>query len=233
MLSKKWLVNGGIFLGVVTATILSASWLYPVLNVSGESMTPSIKPHDSLLAQRWFDSPQTHDIFAIDQSRLGPSDVKHHGNTYLKRIVGTPGDALTFRLRDGQLLQINNQAIDYRPTTDHKSFSLKSSHKDSEGATFASHPYLFTTGDTQYPIYQASDESFDGDAKQKSFTDLVFNYPWLNKQRKHITAKTLETVTFTVPDDHYFALSDNRVVGVDSRHFGPVPANSLKYKLHP
>ncbi len=41
----------------------------------------------------------------------------------------------------------------------------------------------------------------------------------------------IERSEWTLPDDRYFVLSDNRAHGTDSRHFGPVPRAAILGKV--
>jgi hypothetical protein len=102
---------------------------------------------------------------------------------------------------------------------------MRSKLPESIGATIANHAYHFTMGDASYPIYRADISAFASDFKLKSYADIVFNFPWLSQQKHNGI-----TVSVTVPEDHYFSLSDNRPAGTDSRHFGFVPKRALQQK---
>lgn len=192
-------------------------------------MNPTIKPGDSLLAYRVFESPARHEIFGIRQRAIKHHAVKQQGLTYLKRIVGLPGDELTFRLQDGQLMEINSVLINYQVTDNFESYLLTSKNALTAGAKVIVIPYQLKVENINYSIFSAHADSFVGENRQKKITDLFFNYHWL-KEQLGPSKRVNSLVTIRVPSDHYFLLSDNRVVGIDSRHFGPVHNSALKYR---
>lgn len=200
---------------------------HPVSRVYGESMTPGISPKDKKLGETQFSTPLRHDIFVIDQKQIQHKDVKHAEGPYLKRLVGLPGDKLTFQLTNGELIKINDEKVNFSFAPEHSAFELVSKRKESLSASFVSHAYNFSVRGVTYPIYQTPLSAFEKGGKIELFMRDVFNYPFLSS----LPATADGQVTVTIPDGFYFALSDNRVVGTDSRHFGLVPFSSLEYRI--
>lgn len=223
---KKWLIWPSAIVAAFFAAIYGSAHFYPAAIVYGASMTPGLMPQERIIGERYFDAPQRHQIFVIDQNQVKHDKVTHVNGPYIKRLVGIPGDTLVFRLEDGELISINGEAVKKLPAPEYQAFELKSTLKETKGSKFTGFAQHLSIGTVSYTVYQADLETLTGPGKD-TFKKQAFNYPFLNELT---TDSTYATVT--VPKGMYFALSDNRPVGIDSRHFGLVPASALKYKLN-
>lgn len=201
--------------------------LNPTQIVVGASMTPNIMPDDKIRSSALFDKPIKGNIYVIDDSMISHPDVKHEGGSYIKRVVAGPGDHITLNPVTGSLHAINNNKIAIAPMKSIKSHAVKSKHKDSAGITFSIHGFKETIEGIAYNIYMPEKRAFANDKRMKSFSKLVFNYPWLKSQPVGIDG----LVRLTVPNDKFFVLSDNRVMGTDSRHFGWVDKDAFEYEF--
>lgn len=201
------------------------SSLFPTYKIEGISMLPSIEPGKVYSTVTFWDEISRHDIFTIDASLIEsngsvPSDV-----TYIKRIVGLPGDTLVFNTQSGQLVKINSKKIQQKLDRNIRVLSLTSKLEESKGATVVSHPYTVSFEGAEYKIYEADKETFRGDEKMKLYTDKLFDFSFLKEQSHGDLFATIK-----VPNGYYFSLSDNRTAGIDSRHFGLIPESGLKNK---
>jgi signal peptidase I len=223
--STKALLWGVLGVTLALSALKVTHYLFPTYKVNGISMMPSIAHGEVYGTVTFWGSVKRHDVFMINPDYIEEPGIKHPGGPYMKRIVGLPGDTLTFSKKDGSLLHINGLEINLSRAPEYTGYKMRSKLPKSKGATITNHAYQLTMGDVSYPIYRADNSEFASDFKLKSYTDVVFNFPWLSKQ-KH----SGETVSVTVPKDHYFSLSDNRPAGTDSRHFGFVPKRALQQK---
>jgi signal peptidase I len=221
--SGTMLIAGAIFAGY--------QFLTPSFYIHGQSMLPSISPSKVYPGYRLFssDSVKRGDVVAISPEGLSSKDVQHPNGLYIKRIVGLPGDTLTFTKNEGNLVAINGLKMVFTPIENGKSFSLRSKMEDSLGASVAGIPFKYTDpyGNTHLGYQSVWDMNGSAhDAVTKKFAEVVFNMPFLDGQ-----ANEKGMVFVTVPKGAFFALSDNLTVGTDSRHFGFVPEKSVKAKL--
>jgi signal peptidase I len=223
---KKWFIWPLAIVATFFAAIYSSAHLYPAAIVHGASMTPNLVPQERIMGERYFDEPQRHEIFIIDQNQVTHKGVKHLNGPYVKRLVGIPGDTLVFNVEDGELLSINGEKLKKIPAPENKAFELESTLESSKGAKFIGYANHLSVNGLSYTVYQADLNTLSGKRKEL-FRQQAFNYPFLDE---NLVNNKLSK--FVIPDGMYFALSDNRPVGIDSRHFGLVPASALKYKLN-
>lgn len=223
---KKWLIWPSTIVAIFFAAIYTSAHLHPAAIVHGASMTPNLVPQERIMGERYFDEPKRHEIFIIDQNQVTYKGVKHLNGPYIKRLVGLPGDTLVFNVEDGELLSINGEKVKTTPAPENKAFELKSTLEDSKGAKFIGYASHLSVHGISYTVYQADLNTLSGKGKEL-FRNQAFNYPFL---KENLVSNKFSK--FVVPEGMYFALSDNRPVGIDSRHFGLVPALALKYKLN-
>lgn len=214
--------------GIVAALLLSNAYhtLFPSFKIYGISMLPNIQPGEKYSAEKWT-AIHRHDIMFIDQTKLSSDRVEHQNGVYIKRIVGLPGDTLSFDVKSGMLTSINGKKLDAKKSTNYQPFWMNSKMPESQGEKFLNIGFTVSDGGVQYGVFGPDNSAFAGDERLKKYTDVVFHFPWLEEQVK--PGESIATVT--IPAGNYFALSDNRTAGTDSRHFGLVPESALLYKL--
>lgn len=222
---KKWLIWPSAIVATFFAAIYTSAHFHPAGIVYGASMTPNLVPKERILGERYFDKPQRHQIFVIDQNQVKHENVTHLNGPYIKRLVGLPGDTLTFNIEDGELLSINGEELKTTPAPENQAFELKSTLESSKGSKFLGFASHLSVNNISYTVYQADLSTLSGEGKEL-FRKQAFNYPFLKENLANDKFST-----FVIPEGMYFALSDNRPVGIDSRHFGLVPESALKYKL--
>jgi signal peptidase I len=223
--STKALLWGVLGVTLALSGLKATHYLFPTYKVNGISMMPSIAHGEVYGTVTLWNSVERHDVFMINPDHIESPGVKHPAGPYMKRIIGLPGDTLTFSKEDGSLLRINERDISLSRASEYSGYKMRSKLPESKGATINNHAYLLTMDDVSYPIFRSEISAFASNSKLKKYTDIVFNFPWLSRQEHNG-----KTVSVTVPKDHYFSLSDNRPAGTDSRHFGFVPKRALQQK---
>lgn len=179
------------------------------ISIIGTSMLPSIHEGDSL--------------FRLKSHKFKRGDVVIFTNNkkekkYIKRVVGVPFDILTFD-SFGNLLSINGKNIPYLYISDINiaSFGLVQ-NKHNKDVSFLIKPYLSKIDKTIFPIYFFDKENLKTYSPEvKDYVNSFLDYSFLVENE----------FTISIPEKHYFMLSDNRFVGVDSRHFGFVHKNEI------
>lgn len=106
---KQWknvvLSTIGILIVVASSAVLTASLFFPVLQVIGESMEPTLKNNDVLL------------LMKVPELKTGQLvGVRHGGKVLLKRVIGIPGDYISIT-EDGTVY-VNNKKLDEPYVTD-------------------------------------------------------------------------------------------------------------------
>jgi signal peptidase I len=210
---------------VIAIAVAVTPKIFPTYTIAGVSMMPTIKPQSTMMATAIFFDISRNDIVIINQDKIN-SEIIHPDGPYIKRIVGLPGDTLTFNMNNGVVVAINDHKVNYTRAPQYQSFSLTSKSPDSLGATFTNHAFNMFDGNATFPVYIPEDQPSPS-SELKIYKASVFNYPWLTKQASGLNG----IVTITVPENHYFALSDNGVSGTDSRHFGPVHKSAVLHKI--
>lgn len=176
-------------------------------SILGQSMEPSLEDKSTVFFKRYSKFKRGDIvIFSLDKNNK-------EKKKYIKRVVGLPNDVLVFDIF-GNLLSVNGNNIPYFKISDSNIFENKKlTSKKSKEHFFILYPYLSKIDQITFSVYLADTASFDlKDKEFQNFVELIFDYPFLKNHNYKIT----------IPKDYYFALSDNRHVGEDSRKFGLV-----------
>lgn len=191
-------------------------------NVIGNSMMPFFQDGAVLLMQKRILSPDIGDVYGIEGVKL--SYHPQWGEKLIKRVVAGPGDTLTFNVESGEMITFNGQSVSYPIRRDAKAYLLQSEEDNSFGEVVRILPARNTV--LNIDVLRVEPDQDVSDPKRKLFVDRIRDYPFLLSQ-----AKGKALVTMTVPDEHYFVLSDNMSSNLDSRYFGFVPESALTHRL--
>jgi len=201
-------------------------FVFQNFQIPTSSMENSLLIGDHLTANKCVYSPYVWDwersILPIKPIERGdvvvfkyPKDVRQD---YIKRCIGLPGDR--FEIRNHQVY-INGQPL-REGYTYYKDLRYKGRDKDN-----ANYPLHFETlkpgienAEAIYPVKtDVTMKEFMAHTRRSLLTLAPINSPYY----KEWIQKLSKTDGFTVPDDFYLMMGDNRNLSEDSRFWGLVP----------
>ncbi|MGN1056085.1 MAG: signal peptidase I, partial [Comamonas sp.] len=210
ILKQPWWLDwtAGLF-PVLFVVFVLRSFLFEPFKIPSGSMIPTLMVGDLILVNKF-----TYGVrLPVLNTKITEGNAPQRGDVmvfryppqptldYIKRVVGVPGDKVAYL---NKRLTINGQEV---PT--------------------AQLPDFFDTDAMRY--FEQYEEQL-GEKKHKllntrgmpAFIQGASEYPY----RDHCTY-SVEGVTCTVPEGHYFTMGDNRDNSLDSRYWGFVPEENI------
>jgi signal peptidase I len=214
LLMQPWWLDwtAGLF-PVILAVFLLRSFLFEPFKIPSGSMMPTLLIGDLILVNKFHYGVRLPIVNKkiIDNNDPARGDVmvfrfpSDPSTDYIKRVVGLPGDEVSFR---NQQLSINGQPVPVEPLPppgfydeDSRRYSLEFKEK---------------LGDVEHRILiNPQSTPFFGSQEGNRF-------PYRENCRY-----SAEGVTCKVPPGHYFMMGDNRDNSLDSRYWGFVPDQNI------
>lgn len=212
LLMQPWWLDwtAGLF-PVIIAVFFLRSFLFEPFKIPSGSMIPTLLVGDLILVNKF-----TYGVrLPVINTKIIDGNTPQRGDVmvfryppkpnldYIKRVVGVPGDTVAYQ---NKRLTINGQPV---PTT--------------------ALPEYFDEDAVRY--FKQFEESV-GDKKHRLLNDDTRRAGFLEQEigefpfRKNCSY-TVEGVTCTVPQGHYFMMGDNRDNSMDSRYWGFVPEQNI------
>lgn len=205
-----WIEYSGSFFPVIALVFCLRSFLYEPFKIPSSSMVPTLLVGDLILVNKFtygirlpilnkkiidVNDPQRGDVMVFKY----PKDMTQD---YIKRIVGVPGDKITY---ENKRLTVNGTAVKYSALDDYLDDEQPVYHKQlQENLLGVPHRIL---NDEAAPALNLRD---------------VKDFP-----SKEACAYNEDGFTCVVPAGNYFMMGDNRDNSVDSRYWGFVPNKNI------
>jgi signal peptidase I len=214
VLAQPWWLDwtAGLF-PVILVVFLLRSFLFEPFKIPSGSMLPTLLVGDLILVNKYHygirlpvlnkkiianHDPQRGDVVVFRYPRDTSID-------YIKRVVGVPGDEVSFR---NQRLTVNGQPVPIEPAPPPGFYDEDSMRHYPE--------YSEKLGSVEHRILvNLSGQAFYGNEENIAF-------PFRENCRY-----SAEGVTCKVPPGHYFMMGDNRDNSQDSRFWGFVPDENI------
>ena len=223
-------------IGVVILTALIAAlcfsiisyYKHPVAVITGTSMLPNYSQDQVHVTTRVFSTPERFRVVLFDSAGFDSTDAQNlrskkgvSGN-FAKRVMGIPGDVITYSLNTGLLVTFNGEPVTYRADLSKRTFDVVDTEDPSVsvGAAYLNEKI----GSHSHSIYSLSTPKSQMTNDQLSLVKgsiIPFSPNALNANVSG------NEITINVEDGYVLLMSDNRVDGLDSRQMGFVKINSL------
>jgi signal peptidase I len=199
-----WIEYSGSFFPVIALVFVLRSFLFEPFKIPSSSMVPTLQIGDLILVNKYTYGVRlpviNKKIIEVNTPKRGDVMVfKYPKDTsldYIKRVVGVPGDKITYR---NKRLAINGKELSYKALPDYLDEDTLTYSKQFEESNGVLHRIL-------------------NDDRAPSWVNNPDNFP--NRNACHYDT---EGFTCVVPAGHYFMMGDNRDNSLDSRYWGFVP----------
>lgn len=205
-----WIEYSGSFFPVIALVFILRSFLWEPFKIPSSSMVPTLLVGDFILVNKYaygirlpiinkkvieLGDPQRGDVMVFKY----PKDM---GQDYIKRVIGVPGDTITY---ENKRLSVNGKPVQTTPMDDYLDDQHPVYHKQfTEHLTAAPHRILNTEG------------------KRTLDLGAVENFP-----NREACDYSYDKFTCIVPPGNYFMMGDNRDNSADSRYWGFVPDKNI------
>ena len=201
------------------------------IEMNGISMLPTYQNKESVFFLNKRDNRiiQRGDVVRADKFTDSDSN-----DQYVKRVIGIPGDNILLHV-NGYVFSINGEKIIYSKVSDSQNYLYQTESQQKQNANL---DFDLIPKDELHKYASFGTEFEESFADKKHLVIMLIGGESRPKRDyiKHLIMN-VATHDFTfnedglakinVPDGSYFLMSDNRPIGVDSRHFGFVRESDI------
>ncbi len=198
------------------ASFIIAAKIFPAYIFDGSSMETTLNDES---IQFGFTLDRDLDRYSIYTAKI----PNRNGSISIKRLVGLPGDILTFSKNSFRLLSVNGESLSAKDNNAIPTMVLTS--KSDSQKKYYTVPKNITVGDFSFNIYEAKAASDSAGDIEFMKTQIYASWIKENGQEKE------DSFEVTVPEGHVFMLSDNLPGSRDSRETGPYPIENVISKI--
>jgi signal peptidase I len=210
LLMQPWWLDwtAGLF-PVIIAVFFLRSFLFEPFKIPSGSMIPTLLVGDLILVNKF-----TYGLrLPVINTKITEGTPPKRGDVmvfryppkpsldYIKRVVGIPGDKVAYL---NKRLTINGKPVDTQVVPEFLDTDTMRYFKQFE-ETLGDKKHRVLNDDDR-PAFVAGADNFEG---------------------RNTCSYTVEGVTCTVPEGHYFMMGDNRDNSLDSRYWGFVPEKNI------
>lgn len=211
---SRWYGLVGVLVAVSVVSVSLRVFLYEPFRIPSSAMLPTLPVGANVLVQKWgfgyygsmgyrlghgaITAPLARGDILVFDFPVDPSQ------TYIKRVVGLPGDKIVYRDKHVLVNGVEGRGKQLDDYLDTERLAYRKRYREMLGQT--EHDILLTDGVPSRQTAGARD-------LPKACTDDG------------------ETLSCTVPPASYFVMGDNRDNSLDSRYWGFVPASAVVGKV--
>lgn len=210
----RWYGLLGAILAVVLAIVLFRAFFYETFVTKSSSMSPAAEPGAILVVQKFGYAPVTALSLDFGKARKSQSAVygdivvfvppNRSDQVWIKRVVGLPGDTITYRDRHLYLNGVDTRGSKHDGYLDHDKMDMLDRYEERIGN--AVYEIILREEAAEFPPPEA--------------------FPFNDR-----CTYRADDITCTVPPDHYYLLGDNRDNSLDSRTLGFVRSAAVIGKV--
>jgi len=218
LLAQPWWLDwtAGLF-PVIAVVFLLRSFLWERFKIPSGSMIPTLHIGDLILVNKFHYGIR----LPVANTKLTEGTPVQRGDVmvfrypqnpsidYIKRVVGVPGDVISYAYAD-KVLTVNGQVAVKQPLPD-----------------------FLDDSDTRYKKLFAEQLPLDGKTRNHQIINDEVRDGYIDPQRMRSAELSRQctygqtSLTCTVPAGHYFMMGDNRDNSEDSRFWGFVPDQNI------
>ena len=207
------------FWPVLAIVLIVRSFLYEPFNIPSESMNPTLETGDFILVNKYAYGvrlPLVNKKFLdTGEPERGEVAVFRYPQepriSYIKRIIGIPGDHIVFR---AGVLYINEIKQPYRLGVSDAKYTVSVTNQ--QHVTLDVQKWVVNIGEHRFISQYVKTEQKDPLAQQ-----------FIAQLQQKVPLSLQQEWEVTVPEGQYFTMGDNRDQSADSRYWGFVPEENL------